>query len=107
MPAGADWLVISGQVGVNRGGRLANGPRKQAAQCYKNILACLKANRMGKEDLVKTTVYLTDARYVAEFRAARDEVLGTDVKPTSTLVITEGLAAPEILVEIEAWAAKS
>ena len=41
------------------------------------------------------------------FAPARDEVLGTDVKPTSTLVITEGLAAPEILVEIEAWAAKS
>ena len=103
---GAEWLVISGQVGVNKGGKLASGALKQAEQCYKNILGCLKANGMTKHDLVKTTVYLTDSRFVADFRAARDKVLGTDVSPTSTLLIVEGLAAPEMLVEIEAWAAK-
>ena len=103
----AQWLVISGQVGVNRGGKLANGALKQSEQCYRNILACLKANGMSKHDLVKTTVYLTDSRYIGDFRAARDKILGTDVKPTSTLLVVAGLAAPEMLVEIEAWAAKA
>ena len=107
VPADAEWLVISGQVGVSRAGKLANGPLKQTEQCYKNVLACLKANGMSKKDLVKTTVYITDSRYVADFRAGRDNVLGTDVQPTSTLVVVQGLAAPDILVEIEAWAAKS
>lgn len=107
VPADARWLVISGQVGINAKGKLAAGAAKQAEQCYRNILACLRANSMNKQDLVKTTVYITDSRFVADFRAARDKVLGTDVTPTSTLLVVDGLASPDIVVEIEAWAAKS
>ena len=106
VPADARWLVISGQVGVDKKGKLANGARKQSEQCYRNILACLRANGMTKADLVKTTVYITDPRFVADFRAARDRVLGRGVTPTSTLLVIDGLASPDILVEIEAWAAK-
>ena len=106
VPADAEWLVISGQVGINKGGRLAKGAEKQSEQCFRNILACLKANGMTKHDLVKITVYITDSRYVGDFRAARDKVLGTDHKPTSTLLVIDGLASPDMLVEIEAWAAK-
>ena len=107
VPADARWLVISGQVGVDKKGTLASGVRKQSEQCYRNILACLRANGMTKADLVKTTVYITDSRFVADFRAARDRVLGSDVAPTSTLLVIDGLASPDMLVEIEAWAAKS
>ena len=106
VPADAEWLVISGQVGITKNGNLARGITKQAEQCYRNILACLKANGMTKADLVKTTVYLTDSRHVPEFRAARDKVMGTDTKPTSTLLVIDGLASPDMLIEIEAWAAK-
>jgi enamine deaminase RidA (YjgF/YER057c/UK114 family) len=58
-------------------------------------------------DIVKFTVYLTGARFVGEYRAARSKVIGDDVLPASTLLIVAGLAAPEMLVEIEAWAAKT
>ena len=107
VPRDAEWLVIAGQVGMNRQGRLAVGIEKQAEQVFRNILACLRANKMGKRDLVKFTVYLTDSRYVAGYRAAREKVIGNDVLPASTLVIVDGLASPDMLIEVEAWAAKA
>ena len=103
----AEWLAIAGQVGMNAKGRVADGVGRQAEQAYRNILACLRAHKMTKEHLVKLTIYLTDAHSVEAARAARRKVLGDAVLPPSTLVIIDGLAAPEFLVEIEAWAAKS
>lgn len=107
VPANARWLVISGQVGITPDGKILEGAEAQTEQCYKNLLACLKAHGMGKEDIVKFTVYLTDSRFIPGYRAARERMIGNDCKPTSTLVIVDGLAAPEMLVEIEAWAAKA
>ncbi|MEZ5935928.1 MAG: RidA family protein [Alphaproteobacteria bacterium] len=107
IPANAEWLVIAGQVGINAKGAVAAGAKRQAEQACRNIVACLRANKMTKEDLVKLTIYLTDSRYVEDVRAARLKVLGDAVQPTSTLVVINALAAPEYLVEVEAWAAKS
>jgi enamine deaminase RidA (YjgF/YER057c/UK114 family) len=107
IPGNAEWLVISGQVGINAKGVVADGAKRQAEQAYKNIAACLRANKMTKEHLVKLTIYLTDSRYVDDVRASRLMVLGDAVLPTSTLVVVDALAAPEYLVEVEAWAAKS
>ncbi len=107
IPANAEWLVISGQVGINAKGVLAAGAKRQAEQAFKNIVACLRANKMTKEDLVKLTIYLTDSRYVEDVRAARLKVFGDAIQPTSTLVVIDALATPEYLVEVEAWAAKS
>src|SRR5262245_1935237 len=57
------WLAIHGQVGMDREGKIASGVRAQSEQVFRNIAACLEANGMRKEDLVKVTVYLTDARF--------------------------------------------
>lgn len=107
VPANARWLVVSGQVGIDRKGKLATGIRKQAEQTFRNVVACLRENGMRKGDLVKTTVYLTDSRFVSDYRLARSRMIGDATVFTSTLVIVDGLASPDILIEIEAWAAKS
>ena len=107
VPATAEWLVISGQVGINAKGVVADGAKRQAEQACKNVAACLRANKMTKEHLVKLTIYLTDSRYVDDVRASRLRVFGDAVLPTSTLVVVDALAAPEYLVEVEAWAVKS
>lgn len=106
VPENSRWLVISGQVGMDREGNIASGAKAQSEQALRNIAACLEANGMRKEDLVKFTVYLTDARSIADYRAARWKVIGDGIQPASTLVIVAGLANPDLLVEIEAWAAK-
>jgi enamine deaminase RidA (YjgF/YER057c/UK114 family) len=107
VPANARWLVLAGQVGLTPDGTLPKGIEAQAEQCYKNVLACLKGNGMGPEDLVKVTIYLTDNRYIPAYRAARDKIVGTQYKPAATLVVVDGLAAPEMLMEVEAIAAKA
>ena len=107
VPANAEWLAIAGQVGMNAKGEIASGVRRQTERALRNVQACLRTNRMTKEHLVKLTIYLTDARHVEEMRAGRSKVFGDDVRPASTLVIVDGLASPEFLVEVEAWAAKS
>jgi 2-iminobutanoate/2-iminopropanoate deaminase len=106
VPPSARWIAVAGQVGVNPRGVLAKGIRRQAEQAFRNVLACLRENGMRKQDLVKLTVFLTDARLIAEYRAARARVLGDALRPASTLLIVAGLASPDMLIEIEAWAAK-
>ncbi len=105
--ANAEWLVIAGQVGVNAKGQVAKGIERQSEQAFRNILACLKANGMDKKDLVKFTVFLTDPRHIAAYRAARQKVIGDDVLPASTLLIVDALAMPELLIEVEASAARA
>ena len=107
VPDNARWLVVSGQVGIAKNGKLATNIRKQAEQCFRNVLACLRQNGMRKGDLVKTTVYLTDSRFVDDYRLARSRIIGDATLFTSTLVVVDGLASPDILIEIEAWAAKA
>ncbi|MGI9522360.1 MAG: RidA family protein [Hyphomicrobiaceae bacterium] len=105
--SGAEWLVIAGQLGVDASGKTADGFRNQAEQCLRNILACLDANEMTSKDLVKLTIYSTVPRCMADVRAARQKIMGESILPTATLVVVAGLASPEFLIEIEAWAAKS
>lgn len=107
VPPGARWLVISGQVGIDAKGKIGKDIAVQSERALRNVLACLRAHKMSKHDLVKTTTYLTDARYVTAFREARRKVFGDDCTPTSTLLIIDALAAPEMLVEVEAWAARA
>ena len=107
VPPNATWLILSGQVGVDAKGELQTGMRGQTEQVFRNVLACLRAHRMHKEDLVKLVVYLTDSRLIEEYRAARTKMLGGDVLPASTLLIIDGLAHPDMLIEVEAWAAKA
>ena len=107
VPAGAEWLVIAGQVGIDGKGKLQAGARKQAEQSFRNILNCLKENGMAKKHLVKFTVFLTDPRSIEDYRAARKKVIGDATLLASTLLIVDGLASPDMLIEIEATAAKA
>jgi enamine deaminase RidA (YjgF/YER057c/UK114 family) len=106
IPANAELLVIAGQVGVDPKGKLQDGIRRQTEQAFRNILAIAKDNGMQKRHLVKFTVYLTDARNIDAYRTARKKVIGDATLPPSTLLIIDGLAAPDMLIEIEAMAAK-
>lgn len=106
VPAGARTLHISGQVGIDREGRLAEGAEAQIELSLRNVLAIAEAAGMGPADLVKLTVFLTRAEDVPLLRRVRGRVLG-GAEPASTLLLVSGLASPEWLVEIEAVAAKA
>jgi len=103
---GARWLNISGQVGINPDGQVMDGFEAQCRVAYANLKAILAEAGMGFEDVVKTTVFLTDPATISAYRAIRDEFLG-DHRPASTLLIVAGLASPDFLVEVEMTAAKA
>lgn len=93
-------LVIAGQVGVRPDGSIPENGADQIAQAFANLLAILQANGMTTDNLVKTTVFLTERSLLAPFRAERTRVMG-DLVPASTLLFVAGLADPRFVVEIE------
>lgn len=106
VPANARWLALSGQVGNAPDGKTPSDFKAQAENCWSNIKAILADSGMSLDDVVKLNVYLTRASDAPAYRAVRDVALG-DARPASTLVVISALAAPEYLIEIEAWAAKA
>ncbi|HUL04759.1 MAG TPA: RidA family protein [Candidatus Acidoferrum sp.] len=106
VPANARWLHISGQVGATQDGTILKGFEAQAKQCWANINAILAAAGMGAEDLVKANIFVTNADTVAASRKIRDEAL-KGAEPASTFLVVAALAHPDLVVEIEAVAAKA
>ena len=97
-------LVISGQVGMAPDGSLPATGEGQIAQAYANLRAVLEANGMSPNNVVKSTVFLTDRALLTAYRSARAAFFA-DQAPASTLLFISGLADPRFLVEIEAEAA--
>ena len=101
-------LIISGQLPLDRDGRLAGTePEAQMRQVFQNLSAALAAAGAGMAQVVKLTVYLTDLADVPAFRQVRDEYVSADRPPASSLVQVAGLVHPEARVEIEALAVTS
>lgn len=100
-------LEISGQIGVHPDGALAEGLEAQLDTALANIDRALAAAGMGRANLMKITVYLTQntPEAVAGYRTRRDIWVGDHPPPASTLLIVAGLAAPALLVEVDAVAA--
>ena len=93
-------LVISGQVGLRPDGTPVADAEDQMGQALANLAAVLAGHGMGVENLVKVTVFLTDASQIPAWRRQRDAFLGGHA-PTSTLLIVAGLASPTFAVEVE------
>ena len=104
VPAGHKLIVVSGQVGVDVDGNLAETERGQHEQTWRNILAILAAQGLGPSDIVEVTAYLTTTTGVPIYREERDKALD-GAKPASTLLIISGLANPAWLVEVSVVAA--
>lgn len=101
----ARWLHVSGQVGVDAGGRIVSGIEAQTERAFRNIEAILKSAGMGFDDVVKINTFLLSREHVTVLRTVRDRLFVT-TSPASTLIMVAALAHPDWLVEIEAVAAR-
>lgn len=104
VPAG-ERLLISGQIGVRADGSVVDGLAGQFEQAWGNIFAILREAGYAKTDLVKCVIYCTEPGQVSVYREVRDRLLDGH-KCTNTYLEISGLAAPDLLCEIEAEAAK-
>ncbi len=104
VPLGHRLVVVSGQVGVDLDGNLADSETGQHEQTWRNILAILTAAEMSAEHIVEVTAYVTAHEGVPVYRNVRDSVL-MGARPASTLLVISGLADPAWKVEISVLAA--
>ena len=73
-----------------------------AGDVARSVAATLVKSRTSNETLLSTI-----RAHIDGYRAARKKVIGDDTLPASTLLLIDGLASPDMLIEIEATAAKA
>ena len=103
MARAGNTLYISGQLAMDPSGAAVGigDARAQARRCYENLAAILAHHGASLRNLVKTTTYITHWGYRPLVAAARDEFFPAPPYPANTLVVVQGLAEPQFLVEIE------
>lgn len=97
-----DWLVCSGQVGLRDGKIVEGGVAAQTTQCVANVGALLAGEGAQLDQVVKTTVFMTDISDYAEVNDAYTAAFGSH-RPARSAVAVAALPVGA-LVEVEAWA---
>lgn len=101
-----DFLFLSGQIGIDpQTGTLVEGLEAQTHQIMKNIQAVLDEAEGDLNDIVKTTIFLTD---INDYKHV-NEIYGSyfpDHKPARSAVAVAALPAGA-LIEIECIARES
>jgi enamine deaminase RidA (YjgF/YER057c/UK114 family) len=96
-------LFISGQIPTEKNGTVPESFEAQARLVWANIIAQLRAADMTLDNLVKVTFFLSDRKYIPDYRRVRQEVL-ENRRVALTTIIT-GIFDEAWLLEIEAVAA--
>lgn len=97
-----DLVYTAGQVAMDASGTIVEGGIvEQTRQVMANISTCLAAAGCTMDDVVKTTVFLTD---LANFAACNEEYARHLAPPYPARSTVEVGLAPGLLVEIEAIA---
>lgn len=101
-----DLLFISGQIPRGADGAMVTGGiAEQTRQVLTNLKAVVEAEGGTLANVVKTTVWLTDAGMIAEFNAVYREFFAEPFPTRSTVV--SGLVVPaDVEVEAVAWLGK-
>jgi len=99
-------VFISGQVALDGDGKLigAGDAAAQTEQVFCNLRTVVEACGGSMADIVKITIFVTDAAYRPAVAAARQKYFADGHYPASTYLVVSGLAVPQLLVEIEAVA---
>jgi 2-iminobutanoate/2-iminopropanoate deaminase len=105
IPADGRTLHVSGQIGLDADRSVPPSFEAQLRLAIANLGAVLGGAGMGIEDVAKVTFYLTRAADLQKLREIRRELLA--ISPAVTVLVVAGLAGPDLLVEVEAVAARA
>ena len=96
-----DMLYVSGHVGVDADGNMAEGAEAQSRQVMANIRGVIEAAGGRMEDVCKITCFLTNMDDYAAYSKVRLETWPEN-PPASSTVGVSTLVRPELVVEVEA-----
>lgn len=99
-----DFVFVSGNVPVDpeTGDPVGGDIGRQTRQTLDNVGAVLEAAGLTTDNIVKTTVFLTDRDDFSDFNDAYRDYLNEPYPARSTVVVD--LASPDYDIEIEAIA---
>jgi enamine deaminase RidA (YjgF/YER057c/UK114 family) len=103
---GGHWVVVAGQVARDEAGNVVGKGDlgAQIEQVGKNIGACLNAGGATVKDVVFTVSYVTEPAEFDKYADLRQRYFGPPT-PKSATVPVQQLANPDLLVQVEAFAA--
>ena len=95
-----DFVFFSGQLAFGADGKIVDGGiEAQTQQCLDNIQALLDEAGLSRNDIVKSTIWLTDTQDFSAFNKVYGRFFN-ETPPTRSCVAS-GLMLPEAIVEIE------
>lgn len=95
------WVAGHGAPTDDRGNSLAGNFAAQTRQVFRNMQVTLERTGASLADMVTMTVFITDSRFGDEFTQIRAEFFEQDKWPASALITCDGLANPDMMVEIQ------
>lgn len=106
IPPGSRVVYVSGQTATDENGYTPPDAETQADIVYGKVAETLADAGMSMKDLVKTNLYMVNPSDIGAIVKAgqKHNPGGTQA---GTLVYVKGLALPEVLLELEAVAAKA
>ena len=104
VPSGARLLVLAGQTGHTPDGRLPPVAGEQWLNAMQNVRTILASQGAAMLDVIKLNTWVVAGHDISNVRNAAAELF-QGARPATTFAYVSALYLPEILVEIEAWAA--
>ncbi|HEX6947843.1 MAG TPA: RidA family protein [Acidimicrobiia bacterium] len=95
-----DRVLVAGTAPVWPDGSVDPDPAAQARRCLEIMITALAEAGGRPEDVVRTRMFLTDAKYADAVGAVHGEVF-SEIRPASTMVVVGGLLDPRWVVEME------
>ena len=93
-------VLVAGCTSVIDGQIADGGPYEQTVNSFNVALAALEELGLGRDDIVRTRMYLTHARDVEDVGRAHKELFDT-VRPVASMIIVSGFVDPRLVVEVE------
>jgi len=93
-------VLVSGCTSIVDGEIAGGGPYEQAVNAFNVAFAALKQVGLGRDDVVRTRMYITHARDVEDVGRAHKELFDS-VRPAASMIIVSGFVDPSLVVEVE------
>ncbi len=98
-----NMVWVSGQVGIDKSGKAAEGIEDQARAAFANLNHVLSEAGASMEDIVEIVSYHTTMKGMGKFLKVKAEFITSDFPAWTAVGVTE-LVMPELLCEIRATA---
>ncbi|GHB30927.1 hypothetical protein GCM10010377_21550 [Streptomyces viridiviolaceus] len=93
-------VLVAGCTSIVDGQIAGGGPYEQTVNAFNVAFGALEELGLGRDDVVRTRMYITHARDVDEVGRAHKELFDS-VRPAASMIIVSGFVDPSLVVEVE------